>query len=191
MPQPGYEAAGSPPPPPASQPVGHTEGKKKRAYAAQAYEFGAGANSALGGQQQGGGAYPQAQTAGYGGYAQQPGFQQPSLGNDQGVSTSGASAIGFGQPAAPGAGGYQPPDATYPGTVAGSPSMAGVTSSFNQMNIGPGQMQSQPPTSQQRLALNQLYPTDLFSQPFNVSELDLPPPPIVLPPNVRLITLWP
>lgn len=32
--------------------------------------------------------------------------------------------------------------------------------------------------------LNQLYPTDLLNQPFNVSELDLPPPPIILPPNV-------
>ncbi|KAF2801929.1 COPII component protein [Mytilinidion resinicola] len=31
--------------------------------------------------------------------------------------------------------------------------------------------------------LNQLYPTDLVSQPFNVLELDLPPPQINLPPN--------
>ena len=43
-------------------------GKKKRAYAGQAYEFGAGANSALGGQQPGGQQYPgsQPQPAGYG-----------------------------------------------------------------------------------------------------------------------------
>jgi protein transport protein SEC24 len=33
-------------------------------------------------------------------------------------------------------------------------------------------------------ALNPLYPADLISQPFNVSELDLPPPPIILPANV-------
>jgi hypothetical protein len=35
-----------------------------------------------------------------------------------------------------------------------------------------------------RVALNQLYPTDLLNQPFNVAELELPPPPIILPPNV-------
>ncbi|KAF2205030.1 hypothetical protein GQ43DRAFT_437365 [Delitschia confertaspora ATCC 74209] len=31
--------------------------------------------------------------------------------------------------------------------------------------------------------MNQLYPTDLITQPFNVAELDQPPPPINLPPN--------
>jgi protein transport protein SEC24 len=103
------------------------------------------------------------------------------------MSAPAASPVGYGQPAAPGAAGYQQPDATYPGPAAGSPGVAGVTSSFNQMNIGPGQQQPQPPPSQRHMALNQLYPTDLFSQPFNVSELDLPPPPIVLPPNVRLM----
>ncbi|KAI9870514.1 MAG: COPII subunit, partial [Pleopsidium flavum] len=51
------------------------------------------------------------------------------------------------------------------------------------MGMG-GQTQQQPPThSQHRPQLNQLYPTDLLNQPFNVSELDLPPPPIILPPN--------
>ncbi|KAA8566584.1 hypothetical protein EYC84_009130 [Monilinia fructicola] len=34
-----------------------------------------------------------------------------------------------------------------------------------------------------QVALNQLYATDLVNQPFNVAELDLPPPPIILPPN--------
>jgi len=49
----------------------------------------------------------------------------------------------------------------------------------------PGQAQPQQPA---RFGpLNQLYPTDLMSQPFNVSELDLPPPPIVLPQNVRTL----
>src|SRR5438876_276178 len=61
----------------------HAGGHKKRAYASQAFEFGAGANSALGGQPKGGGSYPVAQGAGYGGYPQQPqvpqqfGYQQP------------------------------------------------------------------------------------------------------------------
>lgn len=32
--------------------------------------------------------------------------------------------------------------------------------------------------------LNHLYPTDLLTQPFNAAELELPPPPIILPPNV-------
>ena len=41
----------APGPVPGPAPVG----RKKRAYAGQAYEFGAGGNAALGGQQQGGG----------------------------------------------------------------------------------------------------------------------------------------
>jgi protein transport protein SEC24 len=45
---------------------------------------------------------------------------------------------------------------------------------------------AQPPQASTRPAvLNQLYPTDLLNQPFNVAELELPPPPIILPPNVR------
>jgi len=34
-------------------------------------------------------------------------------------------------------------------------------------------------------ALNPLYTIDVTAQPFNALELDLPPPPIILPPNVR------
>lgn len=45
--------------------------------------------------------------------------------------------------------------------------------------------QQQPAIPPQRpVQLNQLYPTDLISQPFNVAELDYPPPPIILPPGV-------
>src|SRR5271155_2584280 len=68
--EPGFPATTSPPPH-ADQ---HTDGakKKKRGYAAQAYEFGAGANSALGGQTQGGGAFQPLQAPAYGGYPQQP-----------------------------------------------------------------------------------------------------------------------
>jgi protein transport protein SEC24 len=50
-----------------------------------------------------------------------------------------------------------------------------------------GQPQQQQPQMGQPgrpAVLNQLYPTDLLTQPFNVTELDLPPPPIILPPNV-------
>jgi protein transport protein SEC24 len=52
------------------------------------------------------------------------------------------------------------------------------------MNIGGQAQQPQGAQPPRPAVLNQLYPTDLLSQPFNVSELDLPPPPIALPPNV-------
>jgi len=58
------------------------------------------------------------------------------------------------------------------------------------MQMGGGQsvpqQQQQQQTQGRAGPLNQLYPTDLLNQPFNVSELDLPPPPIILPPNVSL-----
>lgn len=65
--------------------------------------------------------------------------------------------------------------------------MAGITAGMAGMNVGaqPAQQAGQP----SRLALNQLYPTDLLNQPFNVSELDLPPPPCILPPNVSFQTI--
>jgi protein transport protein SEC24 len=54
-----------------------------------------------------------------------------------------------------------------------------------QMGIGQQQPAAQPQQAAARPAvLNQLYPTDLLNQPFNVAELELPPPPIILPPNV-------
>jgi len=161
--------------------------KGRRHYAGQAYDFGAGANSALGNQQQGGGGYPAAPGAGYAGYSpqvQQPAFQQPAYGAGQGGPAP-VGTPGYGQPPA-GAGGYQPPEPSYP--AHGATSMLGgvssITQQMGQMGIG-GQTQQQPQThSQHRPQLNQLYPTDLLNQPFNVSELDLPPPPIILPPNV-------
>lgn len=48
-----------------------------------------------------------------------------------------------------------------------------------------GQGQYQVPQLPQRPQLNQLYPIDLLNQAFNVAELDIPPPAIILPPNVR------
>ncbi|KAJ3566134.1 hypothetical protein NPX13_g7252 [Xylaria arbuscula] len=59
------------------------------------------------------------------------------------------------------------------------------------MSIGgpqqpPIPQQQQQPAQQPRLPLNQLYPTDLLNQPFNVSELDLPPPPCILPLNASV-----
>lgn len=62
----------------------------------------------------------------------------------------------------------------------------GVTQQFAQMGMG-GQATPQPqqvPVAAQRL--NPLIPTDISmqGQPFHVSDLDQPPPPIILPPNV-------
>ncbi|GAM85599.1 hypothetical protein ANO11243_036060 [Dothideomycetidae sp. 11243] len=155
-------------------------GKKKRAYAGQAYEFGAGANNpAAAGQQP-----PPPQTAPYGAapaYGQQPaaqqGYQQP----------------GYGAPGAQGAG-YQPPQAGYPGPGAQQPAaqgvMAGMTQQFGQMGFG-GQQQPAPQPQQAAPAvqrLNPLQPVDISVQgaPFHVSDLDLPPPPLILPPNTSV-----
>lgn len=168
-PQEGYgqqappDAGYSTPPPqqPASGPASHYQagGKKKRTYAEEAFEFGQGANAALGGQLKGGGDYPQPQ----------PGYQPPTYGTD----------AGYGQPQVAGVGGYQPPTPSYP-----APGVAQMTQQFGQMGITDPQHVQQPPQAPRAVPLNQLYPTDLLSQPFNVSELDYPPPPIILPPNV-------
>lgn len=158
--------------------LGH---RKKRAYAGQAYEFGAGGNAALGGQQQGGGQpgyggfSQQADAAGYpqGGYNQQPAAVQPS------------QTPMYGQQDA-GVGGYQPPAPTYP-SQGQQPPAAGVndmTQQFGHMNVSQRQQPQAAP--QQKTPLNQLYPTDLSSQPFNVAELDYPPPPAILPPNTSV-----
>jgi protein transport protein SEC24 len=60
---------------------------------------------------------------------------------------------------------------------------------LGQMGMGgAAQPAAQPQPAVARPAvLNQLYPTDLLNQPFNVAELELPPPPIILPPNVSLV----
>ncbi|KAM5506708.1 COPII subunit [Microsporum canis] len=143
-----------------------SHGRKKRAYANQAFDFGVGANAAL---NQGGESY---------GY---PATQQPQ-GYSQGVPYPGQ------QPA-------QAPAANYPGTDAGyqapaptyppppGPGIAQVTQQMGQMSMGD---QHQQPGMQRPMQLNQLYPTDLLTQPFNVAELEYPPPPIVLPPNTSV-----
>ncbi|KAL9624312.1 MAG: hypothetical protein Q9160_001559 [Pyrenula sp. 1 TL-2023] len=149
-------------------------GRKKRAYAGQAYEFGAGANAGLGGQQQNAG--------GYGG-----GFDQRthSAGQPPAAFADAQTAPGsnYGQPGVAGVGGYQPPAPSYPG----QPNVAGVTEQFQQMGVGDKQQFAPPQAQPQRGSqLNILYPTDLLNQPFNVAELDYPPPAIVLPPNTSV-----
>ena len=195
--QPGFSTTS--PPPPAGQPEYEGGKKKKRGYAAQAYDFGAGANSALGGQPQGGGQFAPVQAPAYGGYPQQPepqpAYGGPQYGTQPGAPAPGAPAPEYGaQPQFGGGVGYQPPDAGYPGS--GAPAAAGVggiTQGMGQINVGgPGAgPAAQPQQAGARPAvLNQLFPTDLLNTPFNVAELELPPPPIILPPNVSILAIF-
>ncbi|KAG4222596.1 hypothetical protein PC116_g28930 [Phytophthora cactorum] len=187
----GYEGQTSPPP----QATSHHDGKKKkRGYATQAFEFGSGANAGAtvptpGGITPGyGGPVPGPQPSpGYagGGAYPTPDFQQGGYGSPA------PGQVPYGAPQQPGVpqpglGGYQAPDPYYqPGVGQPPPGVAGITQGMAGMNMGPGpQPAVQQPGQQARIALNQLYPTDLLNQPFNVSELDLPPPPCILPPNV-------
>lgn len=168
-------------PGPEGQQASAAAGRKKRAYAGQAYDFGGGANSTLGGQQQGGGIYP-APGGGYGTYpqqTQQEAYQHPPYGVD-----SSAQAPGYGQPPS-GVGGYQPPAPGYPQQTPQPMSpVGGITQQMGNLGVrGEPSLHSAP--QPQRPQLNQLYPTDLLNQPLNVAELDALPPPIILPPNVR------
>lgn len=179
-------------PPQQSLPATSAAGRKKRGYAGQAYEFGGGANSALGGQQQGGGGYPPPPGGGYGGYGQpqQPVASTPGYGGPQPAYESGAAspvvgaAPGYGQQ--PGAmGGYQSAEPGYPAQGAPGqppPGVSGITQGMGSLAVA-GHGQHIP---QGRLPMNQLYPTDLLNSALNVADLDLPPPPIILPANVRL-----
>ena len=174
-------------------------GKKKRAYAGQAYEFGAGANAGAGGQPPAGGQYPGSPApaaAGYGypGQQQQPSYgmpQQPQYG-DPNMQTPGAQPV-YGQPqyGAP-QGGYEPPQQSYPAQQGATgmlqQGVQGMTQQFSQMGMGGApqpQQPQQPPAMAMRL--NPLQPIDISmqGQPFHVSDLDQAPPAIVLPPNVR------
>jgi protein transport protein SEC24 len=175
-------------------PAAAAGGKKKRAYAGQAYEFGAGANAALGGQQPGGQQYPGSppQMGGYGFPGQQPAAPQPSYGMPQqpaapqpGYQDPTQAQGGqpqYGQPQYPAQqqGGYQPPQDSYqpPGQA---PSMPAMAQQFQQMNVA-----GQQAAVSSQMRLNPLQPVDISmqGQPFHVADLDQPPPPIVLPPNV-------
>lgn len=171
-------------------------GRKKRAYAGQAYDFGAAANANQAAQQppaQFGaqpaaaqyGAYPGQEQQGQqvGGYGQ-PAYGQPAYGGAEGYQAGGA--YGQQQPqtsygGAPVGGGYTAPQQGYAAS-----GLAAVTQSMGQMGLGGGSQQpaGQPAAAGPPLQLNRLQTTDLISQPFHVSELDMPPPSIILPPNV-------
>ncbi|KAK3305500.1 uncharacterized protein B0T15DRAFT_555721 [Chaetomium strumarium] len=175
----GYANPAVSPPPPAGahHPADHGK-KKKRAYAAGAFEVGVGGNAVPGGQAQPVGQFG-APAPAYGGYPQTD--VQPAV-----YGAQPQQPYGMAQPAP--LGGYPAPE-PYP--AAGAPpapvGVAGLTSGMSAMNLGPGPQQPQQLPPQARAGpLNQLYPTDLLNQPFNVSELDLPPPPIILPPNTSV-----
>ena len=101
-----------------------------------------------------------------------------------------AQAYDFG--ANTGAAAAAPPSMVPP---AGAGAMDPLAGQFGQMNLGaqqaqqpmmqPMQSMQQPPMPAQTSQLNQRVTTALSSAPFNVYELDQPPPPIILPPNVR------
>ncbi|KAI1763701.1 hypothetical protein GGR53DRAFT_358547 [Hypoxylon sp. FL1150] len=193
----GYDGQTSPPP----QAASHQDAakKKKRGYATQAFEFGSGANSAAtpGGAAGPGGVPPPGfggpgsapgASPGYGAYPGQD-FQQGGYGSPApGAAPAPYGAPQPGAPAQPGVGGYQSPDPYYqPGVGQPPQGIAGITQGMAGMNMGASpQPGTQQPGQQARLSLNQLYPTDLLNQPFNVSELDLPPPPCILPPNASV-----
>ena len=215
MAQPGYPQQGfgspeqpssqDPSPPPQqydAQGQAPAGGKKRRQYAGQAYDFGAGANT----QPPAGAAYSGV-TAGYEGYnvPQQAGYQQPQQPQPQ--AQDGYQAAGYGsgygniqqqqqqygqsqyQPQPAGAGGYQPPDGMYAGAGGDQGGMDHLATGLNNMGLQGSPQPAPQQAPMQRPHLNQLHPTDMMNQPFQVSELDLPPPPMVLPPNVSRSTI--
>lgn len=156
--------------------------KKKRGYAAQAYDFGAGGNAPPPGAPVAGETFiPAGAPAGnpYGGYAAP--VPPPTYSGNQPYVDSPAPGMG----AMTGLGGYQPPDAAQTGYPAPTPGVAGITAGMGQMGMGGPQTVLGGPNAQ-KVVLNQLFPTDLLNQPLNVSELELPPPPIILPPNAAV-----
>ncbi|KAF3281097.1 COPII subunit [Orbilia oligospora] len=182
--QPPPEDTGAPPPPqgPGAAAAG---GKKTRSYATQQYDFAQGANSTLGGAAHGG--YPPDQ--GYGlGAGYQAGAPAPAPSYDPGPTYGQTQPQPqfqpllqqqqqqqqpqqYGQPAMYG----QP---TTPGYAA--PDMGGLTGQMGGMSLGGQPAYGQP--AQGGPPSSFLQTIDLM-QPFNVAELDHPPPAINLPPN--------
>jgi hypothetical protein len=152
--------------------------KKRDRYAGPAYEFGA--NAAL----NAGGAPPAQQAApGYGAPAPAFGAQQQQAYGAPAPSY-GAPAPGYGAPSP----GYGAPSPSYGAPGYGQPAAQdpnALSQQFGQMNMGPQPGQAAPQAQQPAAAAqqNQLFPSDLIAQPFHVSELYNPPPPINLPAN--------
>jgi len=171
--QPASTPQASGPPPAVSVPGSHGGRGKRRGYAEEQYDFGAGANAGLtpaqnplyAGQSMGG--YPNAQEQQHSQFVSPMGGAPPAMGAQGGYGVpQGMSGAGAGNIAA---GGYEP---------TGAPGMGGVTQSFGQMGLTPAG------GIQKAQSLNPLFTIDLMQQPFNVAELEIPPPEIILPPNV-------
>ncbi|KAL5621400.1 hypothetical protein BROUX41_006300 [Berkeleyomyces rouxiae] len=184
QPQYGQPAVSSPTqePGPAPGAAPAEQKKKKRGYATEAFEFGTGANAGAAGAPAGAPAVP------YGIPPAQPayGYGQPQEPANPAYGTTPAYGIPAGAPA-PAPTGYQAPDPYYQ-SGPGTGGVAGITSGMSQMNVGgaPAAAAQALPQQAQSVPLNQLYPTDLINQPFLATELDLPPPPIILPPNTAV-----
>ena len=163
--------------------------KKKGRYAQGAFDVGQGANVS------GGVAPPppvasqypsqpmQQQQPGYGGYPQQQpqqGSQQPPYGQQQPPA--------YGQPEF----GDQPPTYQQPQygqqPAYGQTPQAGYAPPTEKLGAMTMNEQIQPQQQPQGRAgffqLNRLQASDLISQPLDVREVEMAPPPIVLPPNV-------
>ena len=139
-----------------------SEPKKKRAYAAQAYEFGANAAGAPGG------GVPQPPAPGYG--APQAAYP--------------AQQTGYGAPQQ----GYGAPVPAYGQPVPQSPQEP-LAQQFGQMNLGPGPAPAQVMPQSTQNSQNPLVGSDLMQQPLQAWELEIPPPAINLPANVSLHAL--
>ena len=171
QPAPTPQASG-PPPPAGSAPGPHGGRGKRRGYAEEQYDFGAGANAGLtptqnplyAGQSMGG--YPNAQEQQQNQFVSPMGGASPAGAQGGYGVPQGMSGVGAGNIAA---GGYE---------SAGASGMGGVTQSFGQMGLTPAG------GIQKVQSLNPLFTIDLMQQPFNVAELEIPPPEIILPPNV-------
>jgi protein transport protein SEC24 len=138
--------------------------KKRDRYAAgTGYQFGANTQEAA----QGAGVPPPV-VPGYGAPAPSYGVPSPAYG---------APSPGFGAPAS----GYGAPAQGYGQPMPQDPNA--LNQQFGQMNIGQGQAAPQVQQPAAATQQNQLFPSDLIAQPFHVSELYNPPPPINLPSN--------
>ncbi|PSN64553.1 protein transport protein Sec24 [Corynespora cassiicola Philippines] len=82
-----------------------------------------------------------------------------------------------------------PPAPGYPGAPQSPQDPNMLAQQFTGMNLGPQQPvqvapQQQMAPSQATQVQNQLYPSDILSQPLAAAEVNMPPPPIVLPANI-------
>ncbi|KAK9464039.1 uncharacterized protein V1516DRAFT_662159 [Lipomyces oligophaga] len=167
-------------PPQHDQPIAAAH-KSRRAYAVEQYAYGSGAiANDLGGTPP---VDPSAVAAPYG----QPAITaETSTYSPMGGVTSGMqpSSSTPGIPATPAYGGYQPIAGQ---TAAVSTSSSGFVQQFSNLGLGGSTASKAATPAPSSIPLNQLYNIDLLQQtPPTISDLSLPPPPIILPPNASV-----